>query len=357
MPSGPSKQRRALRNIVLVGFGVLAVLVTFAEIYLRSNFDERLRMGGYPQIYQEDEALGYRYVPSTSSMVCIPGICKLARTNPGGLVGTHFKREKRDGVFRIALVGDCDSTGIWMDSGQPFGEHLEHMLRADGMSVEVYNFSQDGEWQDVERLRRAILDVPSYQPDFVLLQIDQFPLVMTNEHRAIYRNYVVSWGADIPGARRAAESRVDRIESHGILISLYQLSFIVRAIAHRYKNVSKSEFAEDIVAFKAKRLVGEVRPTPLSTRESRRLLSEARAKLEALGADLVVFGMPHGKASRVESGMESVEVVIPNGPEFHPKGNNHLNDRAQRDVAKQLYQMLKPRISARVAATPKRVPL
>lgn len=62
------------------------------------------------------------------------------------------------------LVGDGESTGLWLEEALPYGDRLEASLRGDGHDVEVYNFSYDGDSQSYGRFLVARDAIPAYSP-------------------------------------------------------------------------------------------------------------------------------------------------------------------------------------------------
>jgi hypothetical protein len=342
---------RALRQVrCRTVVGIVLTVVLALELSLRIWFDERLRLGGYPRIYVEDATFGYLHVPGREDKICIPGICRPVSINAGGLLGPHHQKEKGPGVYRVALVGDCDSTGIWSDLGRSHAEYLESMLRSDGFEVEIYNFSRDGIYLEYERQQAARKLVPDYSPDLVLLQVDQLPFLRTNQRRAVYRDYILSWGADVPNARDDAERKVDYIEDHTALIQAYEMSFIARAIVERYVNMSAEWPAEYLRAFTRRRVIGESRPMPLSMRESLGIVLDTQRALEARGIEMLVFGrLNRGLAAR--KGVRVVGVEVPAGAgNYNHFDAGHLSDRGQRELARQLYDVIKPRVAVSASA-------
>jgi len=338
-----ARHRRALGAIAAL---VLGYLLT--ELSLRFAFGDRLRSGTQPAIYVSDDTYGYRYLPDATSTLCIPGICRPVRVNAAGLLGPHAAKERTPDTYRIAFVGSCEATGIWMDSGRAHPEHLERLLRQDGFDVEVYNFSTDGLFLDYERALLARDVVPEFAPDLVVLETNFLPFVQTNQRREMYRGYVLGWGADIPGAHEDARQQVDFIESHTWFIGWYERSYVPRALLRWSANHLTDWRRPYLRAFGQKRWSGQARPTPLSTKASLALLLETQAQLARQGAALVQFGsLIHPTA--IAKGLRYVDIRFPDDPKFKNRFDGHMNERGQLVVAEQLHAALRPYLVAHEA--------
>jgi hypothetical protein len=332
--------RRALGAVAAIAFGYL-----LAELLLRVSFDDRLRSGRQPDIYVPDDIFGYRYRPGATSSICIPGVCHPVAVNAAGLIGPHTAKQRTASTYRIAFVGSCEATGIWMNSGRPHPEHLERLLQRDGFDVEVYNFSIDGLFLDYERVLITREVVPEFAPDLVVLETNFLPFVQTHQRREMYRGYVLAWGADIPTAHDDARQQVDFIESHQWLIGWYERSYVPRALLRWSANHLTDWRRPYLRAFGNKRWSGQARPEPLSTKASLALLLETQALLARQGTELVQFGsLIHPTA--VARGLHYVDVRFPNEPAFENHFDGHLNERGQLVVAEQLHAALRPYLVA-----------
>jgi lysophospholipase L1-like esterase len=93
------------------------------------------------------------------------------RINAEGLRGPEVSPEKRDGVRRVAVLGDSITFGYWVAEEDAFPRQLEAMLnevRGDGPRVEVLNFGVPGYNldQEIETLRVRALP---FAPDVVVV--------------------------------------------------------------------------------------------------------------------------------------------------------------------------------------------
>lgn len=100
----------------------------------------------------------------------------LHHINHDGLRDLHdYTEEKPDNVFRIAVMGDSFTYGLFVDDGETYPEKLETILNTPRMcssaeKVEVINFGVPG--YDVEMsAHRYGYRIARYQPDLVLWYI------------------------------------------------------------------------------------------------------------------------------------------------------------------------------------------
>ena len=92
------------------------------------------------------------------------------QTNGEGLRDDEYAPQKRDGVIRIALIGDSYTFGQGCERGEIFPDILEATLRAEGYPVEVINISNIGIGPDAYFL--LLRDVAArYEPDIVILNV------------------------------------------------------------------------------------------------------------------------------------------------------------------------------------------
>ena len=92
------------------------------------------------------------------------------QTNGEGLRDDEYAPQKRDGVIRIALIGDSYTFGQGCERGEIFPDILEATLRAEGYPVEVINVSNIGIGPDAYFL--LLRDVAArYEPDIVILNV------------------------------------------------------------------------------------------------------------------------------------------------------------------------------------------
>jgi lysophospholipase L1-like esterase len=131
-----------------------------------------LWIGGYEPRYQgrnlmvvpsENPRLIYEYRPN--HRVVAGGV--VVETNSDGFRDAEFAQAKREGVFRIIIVGDSVTFG--MGETTPYPQHLRELLsRAYGPRFEVFNMSVVGynSIQEAELVRSKAL---RFDPDLLIV--------------------------------------------------------------------------------------------------------------------------------------------------------------------------------------------
>ncbi|HEB87251.1 MAG TPA: SGNH/GDSL hydrolase family protein [Gammaproteobacteria bacterium] len=89
--------------------------------------------------------------------------------NRYGFREREFSREKPEGIYRIAVIGDSLTYGQGIKAADRLTNILENSLNESGARYEVLNFGHPGAEtiDEVEILKKYVIDI---SPDFVLLQ-------------------------------------------------------------------------------------------------------------------------------------------------------------------------------------------
>jgi hypothetical protein len=323
------------------------LLIAGAEIYLRIRYRQLLWMRVYPQVYLPDHDLGYRYRPNTVGEIRIPGIHRRFRINNRGFHARDYNAEKPPGIFRIALVGTSNTTGIWMNGqGKNFSEMLEERLRAAGYKVEVMNFGIDGRFRAVYEMRILETDVADYRPDLVLLDVD-LPFVTGSFMRAVYKSYVMIYNPESPLSRKWCEHWIDEVSRYRFLAILYRLSYIVRAATRLYTNRVHSTKAWLAQIFVENRIQApDVVLRPYSLKKSVEAIQAARQEIASRGGKLVLFQyFPSLYYQQVTAkyDLPYIELNVPATPTYVHDLDGHYRYEGHVEVARQLFAQLTDR--------------
>ncbi len=143
--------------------GSLAVGLGAAEALVRG-----LRLVEYPpRLHQPDSTNVYVMRPGFRGKTSygIP-----IRVNAVGARGPEVAIPKRDGTFRILLLGDSSAFGSGVREEDSFGTLLERALneRGDGLRYEVLNFGTSG-YNTVQERNLLEMKGPRLEPDLVLV--------------------------------------------------------------------------------------------------------------------------------------------------------------------------------------------
>jgi hypothetical protein len=321
---------------------VLAVVA--AEIYLRIRYKHLLWIHVYPRIYIPDEDLGYRYRPNAEGEIRIAGIHRHFRTNSRGFHDREFALEKPPGTYRIAVIGPSNTTGIWMDgSGKTFSEMLEEHFRKVGRKVEVMNFGIDGRYRSVHELRIIDTDVARCDPDLVLLDVE-LPFVYGAFRRDVYRDHVMIYNAENELSRRWCELTIDYVLARKVLIRLYNAFFIVRAAARYYMNHYNTGWSTAVRVFVENRIQApDIQLMPYSLKKSVDALKEAREKLHARGAELILFqyfASDYFRHVVAKYELPYIELDVPPIPRYVHDLDGHYRHEGHVAIARQFFDQL-----------------
>jgi hypothetical protein len=332
--------------VTLLVYGVAALIVATAaaEVYLRIRYKSLLWIHVYPQVYVPDDDLGYRYKANADGEIRIAGIHRRFRTNSRGFNAREFEREKPPDTYRIAVIGPSNTTGIWMDGeGKNFSEMLQERFCNAGRKVEVMNFGIDGRYRSVHELRVIDTDVADYEPDLVLLDVE-LPFVYGSFRRDVYRNHVMIYNGENELSRRWCEMTIDWVLAKTTLIRLYRLSYIVRAAARYYMNHYNTGYATAVRVFVENRIQApDIQLLPYSLKKSVEALKEAREKLHAKGAELILFQYFASDYFRYVSNryeLPYIELNVPAIPQYVHDLDGHYRHEGHVAVAQQFFDVL-----------------
>jgi len=85
-------------------------------------------------LFEKDPRVGHHYRPGFSGLRFIPeaGRPVYLRFNQLGYRGPDYEREKPDGVYRVAVLGDSFVAAVAVDENETVPAHLERQFNADG---------------------------------------------------------------------------------------------------------------------------------------------------------------------------------------------------------------------------------
>ncbi|PCH94227.1 MAG: hypothetical protein COB85_05870 [Bacteroidetes bacterium] len=334
--SGPKKAALAVT--------LIAIFITISlEVFIRARYFELLKIRAYPLIYKPDIKTGYKYRPNTKAKICIPGVCKTFMINNNGYYGPSFEVAKDQNIFRIAVVGSSESTGIWMQGDENFSMKLQNLCNKVGCKVEVLNFARDGRWRGVYSLNIIKQDVMRYQPDIVLLNTSM-PLVRATFGRDIYKGFVLIYNLDSEYSKKWCKDRADYILDQEFLTHMYDISYIVRAATRYYWMHVKKWPSSIIKSFVTKRIQAKhINHEPLTIKSSLDLIQEMQERLHSIQSKLLLFEFEHNKEYTLFANNHKLPYInlgIQNNARLLNPYNKHFNERGHEVIARKLYSKL-----------------
>lgn len=331
-----------MRAVRLVVMAMIAATLT-CEVVLRLAYSDVLFRWEYPLVYQPDEALGYTYIPGATSRMHRPGIDRQVTINAAGFLGREFPKLKDPDCFRIGVIDSSNGTGIWASDGESYPQILEDLLNSGDHRVQVLNFSVDGRYRDVQQVTIGLQRAIEYQPDIVIVRHANIPFLEAAGFREVYRGYVIGYSRDYSDARKQAMAQIDYIESHRFLRTLYEVSYIVRAIARlTYQRTTLSQ-ARYVRAFVEHHWDTGSTVSPWSLRRSMARLRQLHDALAQRGGRLILFDDNSNEllaSQSVEWGLTFAGVTLPSRADAHNEHDGHWNQRGHQEVARQLQQIV-----------------
>ena len=151
----------------------LASIVISALVAV-AGFEVLLRLIDYsaPIWYEPDARLGWRLRPGVEGLFSSEGRAQI-KVNADGLRDREHAREKPEGVYRIAILGDSYSEAMQVPLSRTYWAQLPQRLASCGFAgggrVEVLNFGVSGYGTAQQYLMLESVAL-AYRPDLVLLQ-------------------------------------------------------------------------------------------------------------------------------------------------------------------------------------------
>jgi hypothetical protein len=332
-----------------------------AELFLRFERAGKYRLRVRPDLYVSDPETGYRYKPGFAGLFCAPGVCREIRVNENGWSGRAFPMVKEKGKYRVAVVATSLAVTFATEDDHSFVEILQEQLQSISPRFEMLNFSIDGAWRDLERLRLIKTEVLKYDPDLVIFAETQLPLAWTGNTRTMYRGYLVTYPANHPEKLQEAKEYLDWVESLTLFKALFSVSYVVRAATDELSRKVPGPHAAAFQTFVRRDWVRDHRTRVpetvrlLSIEDSLKALAEVRELLRTRGSRLGLLCQPGPNEEMArQHGFDVLTVKIPTRSKFRlPNGDRHLNRKGHDLLAGQLLPQILA-FASPAASTPER---
>jgi len=321
----------------------LFVSFIFLEIFLRIFYAEKLKTRIYPLIYKPDSSLGYRYIPNVHGEISIPGIHKKFTINSNGFYGPDFDIQKKNGKYRIAIVGSSEASGIWLNgTDNDFSTYLQNMLNKRNVNAEVINFSMDGKLRDLCNTKLIKEIVIQYKPDMVFLNT-HIPFIECNFKRNIYKNYVMIYRGDNESSESWCKAKIDYIEDNKFPIFFYNNLYTVRLLCRYYMSNFNNKNEFNLHVFVNKRIQApDMRYIPYSVKSTLELLKNVQSDLQSNNGNLVLYS--YTKFDTMfnyyvqQIGINPIFLNIPNDKSMSYSEDGHYNEKAQTIIAQRIFE-------------------
>jgi hypothetical protein len=243
-------------------------------------------------------------------------------TNQWGMRDREYDKQKRDGVFRVAIIGSSITMGWGVNDKESFENVLEDRLNREHMGgkykrFEVLNFAIAGyaDSQKLWSLERAL----EFDPDVVLWEVHAMGMTWLTNHLA----QIVSSNISVP----YPELR-ERLEVGGIRPGVTGLE-----VKAKLRNI-----APDLFTWILTRVQRECESRGISAQmvllpraDQMRIDEEYLAEMGELGREV---GLPVLDLSRAYHGVANRRTVAITPGDAHPNAEGH------RMLARELYQQI-----------------
>lgn len=332
-----------MRRILILILLFTSVTFVLSEIALRIFFYEQLKTQHYPLIYKIDTLLGYIHIPNCSSRICIPSIDKDFTLNNHGFYGPDFSNNKLEKVFRIAVVGNSITEGLWLNAQKNYPLILQDIFYQNGYKlIEVLNCAFGGINKDIRNYMLIKENVIKYNPDIILFSIDP-PFFNENEYRENYKNYMLRHNGT-KQSRQKAINQVESIKSKFLFTALYDISYIFRAYCKNFYNNNNCPLSEVIRTYREKTSSApDIIPFQYSFATSLDLLIELNDTLAINNIKLIVFTFTkYGEIGKLfdQNNIDYISLDIPFENSMFHKHDGHPNKKGQNMIARYLYNKL-----------------
>lgn len=279
----------------------LFLLLVFCELILRIFFYQPLKIRQQPAVYTGDTRFGFLPVPRAHGIKSIPNIHQTFTLNNQGFIGPDFQPTKKNGIYRIIIVGYSNLEGFYVSEKENAISLLQSKLITSGYRAEVINCSiGGGGYRKIQQYRFLKEWISKYQADMILFETG-LPFYDQFISKEAYRGYLINYWTGSAGSKEDAERIVDNIWSSSAPRFLYRAFYSLRVLSKIYLRViergkRKSTFAKCLNAFIENEVKLDIDPakgTRSSITESVQLLQDLVDDYKKRNTKIVMFQLPN----------------------------------------------------------------
>lgn len=346
---------------------IITVVIALTEVTLRLTSWEKLQKWSECQ-YQADPVLGYRYKVNSAGAVNSIAYNRHYQINSHGFPGQEFSTTKGKGIYRIAIAGNSEESGLYTNGPINYINMLDSLFKENGRKVEVINLGIDGHFRSIKNINLLKGECAGYQPDLVLLKNTDFPLNDAPHYRTTYKGILINYTEDRAGNLDSAKAYVDHeLSCKDFRLYLYDYSYIYRYLAKIYldqyqkskiwewlgrpffKEPNKMECYARHLIFWPKYVF---EPKEYSVRESFQILRNLDSTLLERKTKLILYNTyafensEKARLSYAENNINYLPLdVIPKEEYSFGKLDGHSSQEGHKAIALALYRALKDSIS------------
>ena len=235
---------RVKKILIRAGLAFI-VIILLTELTLRLTISHQLQKWDTCQ-YQADSVLGYRYKVNSEGTVYNSAFSRPYKINSHGFAGHEFTTKKDSGIYRIAVVGASEETGLYTNGPLNYINVAEDIFNKNGYKVEIINLAMDGHGRGGRNVEFVKTGCAEYEPDLILFRDMSFPITDFMQYRTTYKGVLIKYTDTSQATLKAAKAYVDNELDHkDFRLYLYDYFYIYRYMAKFYlENYQKSKFWE-----------------------------------------------------------------------------------------------------------------
>lgn len=220
-------------------FLTIVMLFFATEIVLRLTSETTLRRWSDLK-YQPDTLLGYRYLPNSKGTFCNIAYTNNYYFNSLGFPGDEFSPVKKQGIYRIILVGASDDVGFNTNGPKNYVNLVNSYFKTNNINAELVNCSIDGSGKELRKLKFIKGECLDYHPDLILFT-GRFPFEERFRYRTTYKDIRIEFeylDTDIDSVKRLIDSEIG---DKSFKIHMYDYCYLFRYICKYYFDNKKSD--------------------------------------------------------------------------------------------------------------------
>lgn len=212
-------------------------LLFLCELTCRTAFREDLVIRSPELEWVNDSLAGPLPKPGDKFTLVEPYINREVTVNQFGFYDDEMRLSRRNGVYRIAIVGGDEEIGIY-SNGISYISLCDRLFEERGDSIECLNFSIDGFFRDNARMAIASEKITKFNPDMVVLKVNN-PLTYCDEVKEEYNGYLLRYVGGDEKSRHELYSVIDEINEAKISTMIYDLSYLFRFVCGLFQDNDK----------------------------------------------------------------------------------------------------------------------
>jgi len=203
----------------------------------RTAFREDLVIRNPELEWVNDSLAGPLPKPGDKFTLVEPYLRTEVTVNQFGFYDDEMRLSRRNDVYRIAIVGGDEETGI-LSNDISYISLCDRLFEGRGDSIECLNFSINGFFRDNARVAIASEKIPKFNPDMVVLKVNN-PLTYCDEVKEEYKGYLLRYVGGDDNCRRELCGVIDEINEAKISTKLWDMSYLFRLLCGLFQDTDK----------------------------------------------------------------------------------------------------------------------